>query len=304
MDETKRQEYNDFVKSAWDGAISHERNYNPPHKKLWLGKINDWIVENIKETGVDTTGFSRNITNDFVVHVNAHHGDEKTEKDRTQTAVSPQDFEKIFEITKSPDYAMVGMKRTTKLGIKDSIVYAKAIGGKTFIYIEVIHTGKKNRALSSVTLFIKNTVLSPNSLFTNIKSNSKNDVTNAKIIGEAGGHPGDEANHNVHSTVATSAIPANTSLSSSTPEKSSRSADNQKTLSQITDPAERELFQLTEDEIAADAQSYKTWEEWRDASEAATRGLLTKIRASFCFKAQLRAAGDNPIMKGWKERDQ
>jgi hypothetical protein len=68
--------------------------------------------------------------------------------------------------------------------------------------------------------------------------------------------------------VDVSTLQALIQLSSSTPEKSSRSADNQKTLSQITDPAERELFQLTEDEIAADAQSYNSWEEWRDASEA------------------------------------
>jgi hypothetical protein len=81
---------------------------------------------------------------------------------------------------------------------------------------------------------------------------------------------------------AISGQPVN-SLSSSTPEKSSggRIADNKKTLSQITDPAERELFQLTEDEIATDAQSFNTWEEWRDAGEAGqsrTRTTITRGR--------------------------
>jgi DNA repair protein RadC len=40
-------------------------------------------------------------------------------------------------------------------------------------------------------------------------------------------------------------------------------------LKQIADPAEKALFQLTEGEIAADAQGYESWEAWRDASEAA-----------------------------------
>jgi hypothetical protein len=45
----------------------------------------------------------------------------------------------------------------------------------------------------------------------------------------------------------------------------------------IDDPAERELFQLTEDEIAADAQSFNTWEEWRDAGEAGQSRTQTTI---------------------------
>jgi hypothetical protein len=80
--------------------------------------------------------------------------------------------------------------------------------------------------LSGSTLFIKDTVLSKQSFYNTIKSNSEHDITKAKIIGGVGGHPDIEARKNARGTAATSAEPANTSLSSSPPEKSSRSADN------------------------------------------------------------------------------
>jgi hypothetical protein len=213
MEETKRQEFRDFTNKAWDGAVRHERNYDPPHKKLRIGKANDWIIENIKETtGIDMAGFSRNITNDFVVHVHNRHGNEKKENDRRQTAVKPNNLEAITEITEAPDYTMVGGKLYTQHGLRDAVIYAKIFGDKTFIYSEMILQGKKNKSLTSSTLFIRNTVLSQEAFYSIMKSNSENDITNTKIIGGAGGQTDSGANQNVRATGATSALPANTSL--------------------------------------------------------------------------------------------
>jgi hypothetical protein len=221
MDETKRQEFRGFTNEAWEAAVNHKRGYDPPHKKLNIGKANNWIVENVKAiTGIDMTGFGRNMTNHFIVHVYNHHGNEKTENDRSQTAVKPDNLEAITEITDSPDYTMVGAKLYTQHGLGDAVIYSKTFGDKTFIYSEMILQGKKNKSLTSSTLFIKNTVLSEQSFSNTIKSNSENDTTNAKIIGGAGGQADSGASTKAHATEATSALPTNTLLSPNSEEKS------------------------------------------------------------------------------------
>jgi hypothetical protein len=222
MDTAWQEEFQGFVKSAWTNAVNHRHGENMPHEKFTIGEANDWIVENVKEaTGIDMTGFVRNMTNDFITHVHNHHGNEETEKNRRQTAVKPNDFEAIPIIIESPDYLMVGAKLKARHGLRDTIIYAKAIDGKTFIYTEEIQPGRRNKALSSSTLFIKNTLLKKKSFYNIIESNKENDLTKAKIIGRVGGHPDSETNKNVRGTEATSAEPANTLLSTTPPDLSS-----------------------------------------------------------------------------------
>jgi hypothetical protein len=159
---------------------------------------------------VNTSSQSSIETNQFIVHVHNHHGNEKTEKSRGQTAVKPDNFEAIAEITASADYVMVGARLKTEHGLKDEIIYAKIFNDKTFIYSEEILSGKRNKALSGSTLFIKDTVLKEQSLYNTIRNNRENDITKAKIIGRVGGQTDSEVSNNTRATVAASAQSANT----------------------------------------------------------------------------------------------
>jgi hypothetical protein len=75
-----------------------------------------------------------------------------------------------------------------------------------------------------------------------------------------------------------------TSLSPNPAEKSSE------ILKGITDPAEKELFQLSEEEIAGDAQNFNTWEEWRDAGTSILTRTVSLSRALSGANCSLIAA--------------
>jgi hypothetical protein len=81
-------------------------------QKIPMGKVEKWLVDEAKKVGLDIDGFEHEITNHFVNHVMKEHGDEKAEATQGQIAIKKEDFEKIPDIVKSPDYVMVGGKYT------------------------------------------------------------------------------------------------------------------------------------------------------------------------------------------------
>jgi hypothetical protein len=162
-------------------------------QKIPIGKVEKWLVNEAKEVGLDIDGFEHEITNEFVTHVMNRHGNEKVETAIGQVAVKEDDFKKIPDIVKSPDYVMVGGKYTEgKSKDKDFLAYAKKLDDGTTLFFEVVLDGKKNRALRGKTMYKRKEGVDEQK-FLNIVSNADSvDISNAKTISLAatGGYPG------------------------------------------------------------------------------------------------------------------
>ena len=86
---------------------------------------------------------------------------------------------------KTPDYTIIGIKRDKET----LIAYSKKYDDNTVIYYEEVLSGKKSKSLRSKTMFIKIGNMS-NKAFLNIAANHAHaDLSGAKIVVGAGGHP-------------------------------------------------------------------------------------------------------------------
>jgi len=156
-------------------------------------------------------GFEHEITSEFVAHTIKKHGNEKIEMSRGQIAVKESDFDKIPEIVKNPNIAIIGAKRNSK----DMVIYAKEIQDGTTLYFEEVLSGNKNKTLRGKTMYKRQGGIEKEKLINIITNREKTNVSKAKIIVGAGGYSGVEASINADPTVATSAQADNINISQS-----------------------------------------------------------------------------------------
>ena len=147
-------------------------------EKVPIGKVEKWLVDGSKEVGLDIDGYEHEITNEFVTHVMNKHGNEKNEKSRGQVAIKQDDFSKIPEIIKYPDYVIVGIK---SLG-RDMTAYAKKMPDGTMQYLEEVLAGKRNRSLRGKTMYKRKRETNDKEFFKIISDGDGTDMTNTKVL--------------------------------------------------------------------------------------------------------------------------
>jgi len=149
-------------------------------KKQGLGKAAKWLVDNAKELGIDIDGFEHEITDYFKSHVLKEHGDPEKEKLKGQIAIIEDDFERIADIVKNPNLAMIGAKRDGK----NIFYYVKKIDDGTTLYVEEILSRKKG--LQSKTMFKRKKDVSVDKFKNIVSMNNRTDMSNVKIVSPVG----------------------------------------------------------------------------------------------------------------------
>jgi len=115
--------------------------------KLNLGKLSKKEVEKIKEElGFDLENYCRVMDNSAINHTLNHHSNPKTEAQRGQIAVVPEDFVLIPKITSEFDKLEYADKNQHG---RDLIKYIKEMTEK-LVYVEEIRTGRKEVALQTL----------------------------------------------------------------------------------------------------------------------------------------------------------
>jgi hypothetical protein len=159
-----------------------------PFVKTEIGRPEPWLVEAAASIGLDYSGLTHEITTYFVNHSIKRHGNAETERAQGQVAVTPADIDRIPEIVKNPDCAIIGIKRHGET----LIAYSKRFNDGTVIYYEEILNSKKNKALRSKTIYKKMGTVSGETFLKIVANNARTDISAIKMVG-AGGNPGGEA---------------------------------------------------------------------------------------------------------------
>jgi len=160
-----------------------------PFEKAVVGKPEQWLVEAAKTAGLDISGLAHEITNNFVNHSITRHGNAETEKAQGQISVTLADFERISDIVKNPDFAIINIKRNRGV----LIAYSKKFEEGTVIYYEEILNSKRNKALRSKTIYKKMGTVRSDTFLKIVSNNAHTDVSQIKMVVGAGGNPGGEA---------------------------------------------------------------------------------------------------------------
>jgi hypothetical protein len=153
-----------------------------------IGKPEQWLIEAAASIGLDFSKFIHETTDDFVSHSIKRHGDPKTHGAATITIA---DFERISDIVKTPDYAIIGsIRKETLLN-----TYVKIYSGITYLYFEEVLISRRNKALRGKTLYKITKPLILDEIIKRVTKNDKTDISKAKILSlknvqTAGGHPG------------------------------------------------------------------------------------------------------------------
>jgi hypothetical protein len=152
-----------------------------PFRKTTIGRPKKWLVDAAADIGLDYSKLSHEVTNDFKDHVIRRHG-------QGDLAITDSDFEKIPEIVRKPDLAIIG---TIRKGEQRN-VYVKMEPGITYLYFDKVLNSNRNRALRGSTFFKIVKTLDMENLERIVKMNGITDISKAKKIIAAGGHPGGE----------------------------------------------------------------------------------------------------------------
>ena len=98
-------------------------------------------------TGVDISGYYREIGGDELRHAYRSHGDDQKEKKRGQRGLLESDFDKLQQIIDEPDEVShhVGAHRGG-----NTLEYQKVFGSERFVYVESYST--KRRAVRFISL--------------------------------------------------------------------------------------------------------------------------------------------------------
>ena len=156
------------------------KQVNPFHK-ITISKPEKWLIEAAADIGLDYSKLSHEVTSDFKDHVMKRHG-------QGELLITDKDHEKIPEIVKNPDLALIGIIRKGEL----RNVYVKMEPGVTYLYFDKVLNSNRNRVLRGVTFFKIVKRLDMEKLEKIVGMNGKTDFSKAKKIA-AGGHPGEEA---------------------------------------------------------------------------------------------------------------
>jgi hypothetical protein len=153
-----------------------------PLEKVSIGKVEYWIVQNVKDMGINIEGYEHEISNYFIRHVLKSHGDEKKESSRGNLPIEDEDFEEIPTIIEHPDFTIFGAKRNNE----DRIIYIKNMKNGAMLYFEEILTGKNNQSLRGNTMYKTKKILDKQGIIANIGINGKTDMSKIKITGMDG----------------------------------------------------------------------------------------------------------------------
>jgi hypothetical protein len=153
-----------------------------------IGKPEPWLIEAAASIGLDLAMLTHEVTNYFVNHGIKRHGNAETEKAQGQLPVTLADIERILEIVKAPDCAVIGIKRHDET----LIAYSKKFEDWTVIYYEEVLNSKKNKALRSRTMFKKMGAVNADKFLKIVTANVHTDAASAKMVVGAGGRPGGE----------------------------------------------------------------------------------------------------------------
>ena len=132
--------------------------------------------------GLDYAHLYHEVTLCFLQHVIKRHG-------QGELAIVEKDYKKIPRILKSPDLAVIGAIRKDKT----FNVYAKRIENETFLFFDEVMDSKRNKALRGSTFYKIKKPLDMDGFIRIIIMNGKSDISRAKKIIAARGHPGGEA---------------------------------------------------------------------------------------------------------------
>lgn len=149
--------------------------------KLNLSPVSDWLIKKEKEVGIDISGYMHQITTDFMKHTLNNHGDEKSEEQRGNIAITEDDFTNIQSVFEKPDLVVLGLRRKNE----DMIIYTKKLEDGTTVYMEEILSSKKNQALRSKTMYKSKNEISIEKLEKILRENKQNDCSKMIItLGE------------------------------------------------------------------------------------------------------------------------
>ena len=144
-------------------------------EKTLIGKPELWLIKAGTGIGLDFSKLTHEVTNEFMNHSIKRHGDPQIHGSAT---ITNKDFERIADIVKTPDFAIVGALRLKTL----INVYAKIDKGITFLYFEEVLISRRNKALRGKTFYKVTRPLSFDEILKNISRNRKTDVSKAVIL--------------------------------------------------------------------------------------------------------------------------
>jgi hypothetical protein len=147
-----------------------------------IAKPEPWLIEAAASIGLDFAGLVHEETNFFRNYVKKRHG-------QGALAILDTDFDLIPAIVKEPDMAIIGAIR------EGAIVnaYAKREDGKTYLYFDEALDSTHNKSLRSRTFYKIVKALDMNRFEKIVTMNEISDLSRAKKVIAAGGHPGGEA---------------------------------------------------------------------------------------------------------------
>jgi hypothetical protein len=141
-------------------------------EKSKIGEPEEWLIEAASSIGLDFSGYIHEVTNEFHEHSLKRHGNPEIHGTAT---ITDADFERIPNIVKTPDYAIIGAKRKEIL----LNAYAKVDDGATYLYFEEVLTSRRNKSLRGKTFYKVTRPLSFDEVLKNITRNGKTDVSKA-----------------------------------------------------------------------------------------------------------------------------
>ena len=166
----------------------YEKQVNQFNKTV-IGKPEKWLIEAAAKIGLDFASLSHEITINFATHCHKQHGNTRIEKARGQLPITPADIKLIPDIIKSPDCAIIGIKKYGQI----FNAYLKRETGGAIIYYEEVLNSKKNKSLRSKTMYKKMGAVSNETFLKIVSNNANTDISGAETVVGAGGNPGGEA---------------------------------------------------------------------------------------------------------------
>jgi len=157
--------------------------------KAVIGKPAQWLIEAAANVGLDYSRLFHETTDELTGHSIKRHGNRDIHGAAT---IITTDFDRIPDIVKTPDYAVIGaIRKETLLN-----AYAKIDNGITYLYFENVLKSRKNKVLRGKTLYKVTRPLLFDEFLNNVSRNKKTDISKAGIyvsqknVQTAGGHPG------------------------------------------------------------------------------------------------------------------
>ena len=144
--ESRAIEEQENIKSI-DEVIQFANTGNNQKFEKVLGTVSKNLSDLAKQHGEDIDGYSHSIDNYFIIHDRKRHGNKEAEKEQGQIAITDNDFKKIPQVLKNPDYIIFGAKNRQKNNV---IIFAKNMDNGSTLYVEEIRTRSKHLAANTM----------------------------------------------------------------------------------------------------------------------------------------------------------